>query len=104
MTKIDGGPMANYLARVELELAGLEDYERLHTGMRRRGYLREIAGEDGEVYVLPTGTYYVTDSSAVLSVALSAAVDAANETGKPAAVFVTDWHAARWAGLAKHSS
>ena len=93
--------MANYLASVELDIAGPADYEQLHTSMRRRGYLREITGEDGVVYQLPAGTYYVTDSSAVLSVALSAAVDAANETGKHAAVFVTNWDAARWAGLAK---
>jgi len=91
--------MANFLARIELDIAGPEDYERLHDSMRRRGYLCEITGEDGVVYQLPTGTYYVTDSSAVLSVALSAAVDAANETGKQAAVFVTKWDAARWSGL-----
>ena len=93
--------MANYMARVELDLAGPEDYERLHASMRQRGYLRQITGEDGVVYRLPTGTYYITDSSAGLSVALNAAVDAANETGKRAAVLVTDWYAARWTGLAK---
>ena len=92
--------MANFLARVELHLAGPEDYERLHVHMSARGYLRQITGEDGVVYQLPAGTYYVTESSAVLSVALSAAVDAANETGKRAAVLVTDWHAVRWTGLA----
>jgi hypothetical protein len=93
--------MTNYLARIELELAGPEDHERLHASMRQRGYLREITGEDGVVYQLPAGTYYVPDTSAVLSVALHAAVEAASETGKRAAIFVTDWHAARWAGLAK---
>ena len=91
--------MANYLARIELDAASPEDYERLHAGMRQRGYLREITGEDGVAYQLPAGTYYVSESSAVLSVALHAAVDAAKETGRRAAVFVTDWYAARWAGL-----
>jgi len=91
--------MANYLARIELDGASPEDYQRLQAGMQQRGYRREITGEDGVVYQLPAGTYYVTESSAVLSVALHAAVDAANETGMRAAVFVTDWHAVQWAGL-----
>jgi hypothetical protein len=93
--------MANYLARVELHLANPEDYEKLHVSMQHRGYVRKIPGEDGVSYQLPTGTYFVTGTSAVLSVALSAAVDAANETGRQSAVFVTDWQSARWYGLAQ---
>jgi hypothetical protein len=93
--------MANYLARVELNLGSPEDYERLHLSMQQRGYVRKITGEDGVVYRLPAGTYFVSGTSAMLSVALSAAVDAAKETGKECAVFVTDWQAARWHGLAK---
>jgi hypothetical protein len=93
--------MANYLARVELYLASPEDYERLHLSMHKRGYVRKITGEDGVIYQLPTGTYFVTGTSALLSVALNAAVDAANETGKQSSVFVTDWQSARWYGLAK---
>ena len=93
--------MANYMARVELHQAGPEDYERLHASMQQRGYLREMAGEDGAIYQLPAGTYFVTNTSAMLHVALSAAVDAAKETGKSAAVIVTDWTMARWAGLAE---
>jgi hypothetical protein len=50
---------------------------------------------------LPTGTYFVTNTSAMLHVALNAAVDAAKDTGKSAAVIVTDWSTARWAGLAE---
>jgi hypothetical protein len=93
--------MANYLARVELHLASSDDYEKLHISMQHRGYVRKITGEDGVIYQLPTGTYFVSGTSAVLSVALNAAVDAANETGRQSAVFVTDWQAARWYGLAK---
>lgn len=92
--------MANYLARVELQLASPEDYEKLHLSMQLRGYARKITGEDGVVYQLPTGTYFVTGTSAALSVALNAAVDAANETGKKSAVLVTDWNSVRWYGLA----
>ena|SRR5579863_4555458 len=93
--------MANYMARVELHQAGPDDYERLQANMKQRGYLREMTGEDGVIYQLPTGTYFVTNTSAMLHVALNAAMDAAKETGKSAAVFVTDWSAARWAGLAE---
>ena|ERR1700730_11945272 len=96
--------MANYMARVEVHQAGPEDYERLHAGMQQRGYLRQMTGEDGAIYRLPTGTYFVTNTSAMLHVALSAAVDAAKDTGKSAAVIVTDWSTARWAGLAENES
>ena len=91
--------MANYMARIELYLAGPDEYAQLDIHMRRRGYLRTMAGEDGASYQLPTGTYYVTESSAMLEVALRAAVDGANETGREAAVVVTDWRIARWSGL-----
>jgi hypothetical protein len=58
--------MANYIARVELHQAGPEDYERLNATMQQRGYVREMTGEDGADYQLPTGTYFVTNTSAVL--------------------------------------
>jgi len=93
--------MANYLARVELHLALPEDYERLHLSMQQRGYLRQITGEDGLIYQLPAGTYFVTGSSAMLHVALNAAVEAANETGKKSAVLVTDGRSVAWRGLTK---
>ena len=91
--------MANYMARVELHLAGPDEYQQLDVSMQKRGYLRTMTAEDGAIYQLPAGTYYVTESSAMLEVALRAAVDAASETGKSAAVIVTDWRAARWSGL-----
>jgi hypothetical protein len=92
-------PMANYMARIELHLSGPDEYQQLDANMQRRGYLRNMAGEDGATYQLPPGTYYVEESSAMLEVALRAAVDAASETGKSAAVIVTDWRSARWSGL-----
>jgi hypothetical protein len=69
--------------------------------MEERGYVRQVTGEDGVIYQLPAGTYFVTGSSAVLHVALNAAVEAANETGKKSAVMVTDWRSVSWSGLAK---
>jgi hypothetical protein len=91
--------VANYMARVELLGADSSDYTALDAAMRLRGYLHTMPGDDGASYQLPTGTYYVGESSAMLEVALRAAVDAAKETGKQAAVIVTDWRAARWSGL-----
>ena len=93
--------MANYIARVELHLAVPEDYQRLNLSMQQRGYARKITGEDGVIYQLPTGTYFVTETSAVLEVALRAAVEAADQTGKKSAVIVTDCNSARWSGLEK---
>ena len=61
--------MANYLARVELHLAGPGDYERPHLNMQQTGYLRKITAEDGVIYQLPTGTYFVSNTSAMLPVA-----------------------------------
>jgi hypothetical protein len=66
--------MTNYIARVELKGAVPEDCERLNLSMQQRGNARKIAGEDGVIYKLPTGTYFVTDTSAGLEVALQAAV------------------------------
>jgi hypothetical protein len=96
--------MANYIARVELNLAVPEDYERLNLSMQKRGYARKITGEDGVIYQLPIGTYFVTETTAVLEIALRAAVEAADETGKKSAVIVTDWNSARWSGLEKDAS
>ena len=62
-----GARMANYLARVELHLAGPEDYEKLHVSMLERGYVRKITGEDGVAYRFPTGTYCVFGTIAALS-------------------------------------
>lgn len=91
--------MANYMATIELRDGKPGDYERLDTAMQRRGFLRLMPGEDGTSYKLPAGTYYVPESSAMLEVALRAAVDAAKEAGVEAGVLVTDWRSARWSGL-----
>jgi hypothetical protein len=93
--------MANYIARVELHSATWDDYDRLHTGMQSRGYSRTITSDGGVCSQLPTGTYVATNSNVDLGVALNAAIEAANETGRKSAVVVTDWTAARWNGLQK---
>ncbi|HEY1866162.1 MAG TPA: type V toxin-antitoxin system endoribonuclease antitoxin GhoS [Candidatus Acidoferrales bacterium] len=96
-----GDRMANYMATVELRLAGSAEYEQLDLSMGQRGYVRKITGEDGVIYQLPAGMYFVTNSSAKLEVALRAAVEAAEETGKKAGVMVTEWREVSWSGLAR---
>jgi Endoribonuclease GhoS len=96
--------MASYIARVELHSATWEDYDTLHASMERRGYSRTIASDGGVIYQLPTGTYVAGNSNADINVALSAAVEAANETGKRSSIIVTDWTAAKWNGLSKTPS
>jgi hypothetical protein len=91
--------MANYIARVELHSATWNDYEQLHTTMKRRGYSRTIKASDGKWYQLPTGTYVVEGTNSSLQNALNAATEAANETGRQSWVLVADWNAATWVGL-----
>ncbi len=93
------GKMANFIARVELHTATYEDYERLHASMQARGYSRTIAGDNGTVYKLPTGTYVARNTNVAIEVARNAAVAAAQETGKSSAVIVADWTQASWQGL-----
>ena len=56
-----------------------------------RGYSRTIAGDNGAVYKLPTGTYVARNTNVAIDVAQNAAVAAAQETGKSSAVIVADW-------------
>jgi hypothetical protein len=89
--------MANYLARVELHNATYQDYEALHAAMKRRGYARTIVSNDGKKYQLPTGTYVAESTNVTLEQAYSAAVAAANDTGKSFWAIVVDWSSARFA-------
>ena len=53
----------------------------------------------GTVYKLPTVTYGARNANVAIDVAQSAAVAAAQETGKNSAVIVADWTLASWQGL-----
>jgi hypothetical protein len=91
--------MANYIARIELHSANWDDYGHLHLSMQRRGFLRTIRANDGNVYQLPTGTYVVEGSNSSLQNALNVAVEASRETGRQAWVLVADWNSASWSNL-----
>jgi len=51
--------MARFLVRVELHDAVWSDYEALHTEMADRGFSREVTGENGRTYQLPTAEYVI---------------------------------------------
>ena len=91
--------MPNFIARVELHSASYADYENLHVFMQQNGYLRTIRADDGNTYQLPTGTYVSTGTFSSSDVALRAAINAADATGKKSAVIIADWNAAKWQGL-----
>ena len=92
--------MANYIARVELHGATEEeDYEVLHDEMAQRGFTRQIQGNDGVEYQLPTGTYVVQDTDATLQTAYNAVEQAAAATEFEYSLIVTDWNNAQFTGL-----
>lgn len=92
--------MANYIARVELHKAvSYEDYEKLHSSLYRRGFLRVIAGDDKNTYQLPTGTYVLRGCNVSLQDALNLTNAAAAETGKASETIVSNWDSALWKGL-----
>ena len=91
--------MSNYIARVELHSADLDDYETLHSAMLQRGYVRTIVGSDGFTYNLPTGTYVVRDTNITVEVALDRVIEAANATGKRNSSIVAEWSVAMWRSL-----
>lgn len=73
--------MAHFITRVELHDASVSDYEKLHAEMEARGFSRNVKGEDGIIYQLPTAEYVYICSEKVEKVRNKAARAAAS-TGK----------------------
>lgn len=86
--------MASFTVRIELHDATWDDYNVLHAAMEQRGFSRLIRADDGRAYHLPWAEYYGTGDLACNQIR-DVAREAANQTGKKNAVFVTE--AARWA-------
>lgn len=55
--------MARFMVRIELSGANSEDYENLHEKMKLKGYSREIQGDDGTWFYLPTAEYTAIKTS-----------------------------------------
>ncbi len=90
--------MANFLVRIELHGATWNDYEELHVEMAGRGFSREIAGDNGQSYQLPTAEY-VIHSGAELSAVRGLAAAAAKTTGRKFGVIVAEYSRSAWMGL-----
>jgi hypothetical protein len=90
--------MSQFITRVELHHATADDYETLHAAMARAGFSRTIQGSDGVTYHLPWAEYYANTTSTIEQVR-SAAVSAANTTGRTSAVLVSQSIQIAWQGL-----
>jgi len=91
--------MANYLVRVELHGATWDDYEALHSEMAARGFSREITGDNGRSYQLPTAEYLIRAGGG-LEVVRALAAEAAKTTRRKFGVVVAEYSRSAWVGLA----
>jgi hypothetical protein len=91
--------MAKFLVRVELHGASWDDYEALHAEMGYRDFSREVTGDNGRTYQLPTAEY-VIHSAAGLEEVRTLASDAAQTTGRKFGVIVAEYSRSAWVGLA----
>lgn len=91
--------MAKFLVRVELHGATWDDYEALHAEMAYRGFSREVTGDDGCTYQLPTAEYVIHTDGALEAVRTLAA-QAAQATGRKFGVIAAEYSRSAWVGLA----
>jgi hypothetical protein len=92
--------MSRFITRVELHDGTSDDYDRLHVAMARAGFPQTIQGSDGVTYHLPWAEYYANTTDTIEQVR-SAAVSAANTTGRTSAVLVSQATKIAWQGLAR---
>jgi hypothetical protein len=91
--------MARYIARIELQ--GELDYTELDAAARAYGFSRLVANREGEVFRLPSGTYWIETELSMTEVH-DLAVAAASRTEKPYSLLVSKNHVVSWVGLARH--
>ena len=91
--------MAKFLVRVELHNASWDDYETLHAEMGDRGFSREVIGDNGHTYQLPTAEYVIRTNSGLEAVRTLAA-NAAQTTGRNFGVIGAEYSRSAWMGLA----
>ena len=91
--------MASFLVRVELHGAAWDDYEALHAEMADRGFSREITGDNGNTYQLPTAEYVIHTDSGLENIRTLAA-QAAQATGLKFGVIAAEYFRSAWVGLA----
>lgn len=93
--------MTSYTVRVELHGADDDDYTNLHTAMEEEGFVRWIAGSDGNKDRLPTAEYNLANSTADRAEVLRRARSAANSVkSEPTPWIIVTQSAGRsWSGL-----
>jgi hypothetical protein len=90
--------MSSFTTRVELHNAVYNDYVQLHAAMEQRNFHRAIRSDGGQWFHLPTVEYDSHGDIAIGDV-LELAKAAANETGKVAAIIVTEAVRRQWFNL-----
>ena len=94
--------MARFTTRVELHDGTGEDYAVLHDAMEAVGFSRFIQGSDGQWYHMPWAEYNL-DANVEIVTVRDRASQAAQKTGRTAAVLVTEGTRC-WTGLERASS
>jgi hypothetical protein len=90
----------DYLARVDLyDVTEDEDYDKLHTAMEQRGFLRQIQDDNGVWYILPGATYVIEGTDMTMAAAHDAVVAAATQTGFEFSLIVVEFANSVWTNL-----
>ena len=91
--------MSMFMIRIELMYyPDADDYETLHGNAERVGLLRTIRADNNVLYQLPPAEYYCEGSFTREQVAEKAKW-AAQQTGKPYAVVISEVVGVSWVGL-----
>lgn len=90
--------MAYFTIRVELHGATSADYTQLHENLARLGVTDIIADDAGTRYKMPPGEYNFQGNATIAQV-LAAAQNAASQTNRKSAVFVSEATKRSWEGL-----
>lgn len=81
--------MTGFTVRIELNEANQNDYVALNAAMEKRDFVRFYLGVGGYNYRLPGGEY-IYEGEADVDLVLEWAKAAMAETGKTAAIFITE--------------
>jgi hypothetical protein len=90
--------MSSFTTRVELHSGTGDDYATLHAAMEKEGFTRFIQSGDGKWYHLPWAEYNL-EGNTTQALVLAAAQRASAETGRTAAILVSERTGATWSGL-----
>jgi hypothetical protein len=91
--------MPFFITRIELHDAGERDYNRLHAAMLDEGFSRQIEGENGKTYHLPTAEYHRQGDDLTAKDVLEEAKRAARATNCDYGLIVTQAARSTWSGL-----